>query len=623
MVIPILSYEIKRLSNKKIFFIAIFLIAITLYFDNIGITEYQNFLKSKEIFKQYEKNKIRNYLTYDQYGGYGFRLMFEPSPLIIFFEQSQLTRNLESNLNVLQIIPVYDNMKGRAIFNEGTYKDFGGCIYLFGSLFMLYMGIINFKNRRFVKLVITRKNILLSILIRIGLLNLLFIIIFALNYTYGVVHAIPFSADDTRLFVYFCLNTLFFLDFFYGVGLLCFSIFKASVVPAAITWLILIIIIPEINLMYIHKKSETIPPTESLNLKKLELLMSAEKQIYNQIQKMKNKKTPEELELISNALADRYWKKVYNVNEQAEREFNGTVLEIIEISEKRAIISPATFYQYLKKEISGKGYSGYKDFLNQVDSMGSEFFKFYINKRYIERSHQIEPFIKDDENIIKNNVRLPINFWPGFIISALYVLITLAISYAILQRELNDHHTEAFEPNLNYKKGKMYIVWSENKNLKDMIFNFYKQTDRMTCIDDIRDEDLESDAGPKALFVYLCKLMGADRDEALKNMALMGITDFRNEPFAKEINKKIYCAVGLATQKDIFVLKDVVRYQSRDFENNVLELVDDKMQKNAIVIYLTEEIPQVNTPLSKHNLKDQFQKYYGFEVADPFSYILR
>jgi hypothetical protein len=246
-------------NKKNLIFIVLF-IGITLYFVNSGIIDYYSFSQNEKVFLDYEKTKVSRYLYYDQYGGYGFRLLFKPSPLSIFFDKYNLSHTFESNIDVSEVIKPIKIYKGRALFKDGSRKDFGGIIFLLGSLYMILMGLFNFKSKKFSEYIFTQKDNLISIVSRLLFLNLIFAVIFFINYVFARLRGVSLSPSETNIFFTYCIYALAFLTFFYLVGLFVSIVIKFRSVPIAILlWAAIIFIIPEMSKTNIHNRSLEIP----------------------------------------------------------------------------------------------------------------------------------------------------------------------------------------------------------------------------------------------------------------------------------------------------------------------------------------------------------------------------
>ncbi|MCP5102048.1 MAG: hypothetical protein GY950_01650, partial [bacterium] len=80
--------ELKRFINKKNLVILVLFLIISLFLVQTHINQYNDLVENNRKFNEIEKLKVNQFLNYTQYGLYGFRVFFNPSPLSIFFSHS-------------------------------------------------------------------------------------------------------------------------------------------------------------------------------------------------------------------------------------------------------------------------------------------------------------------------------------------------------------------------------------------------------------------------------------------------------------------------------------------------------------------------------------------------------
>jgi len=123
-----MKFEVNRILGIRINLIVMiifFCFCIFFIFSNSNI--YKNFQEEKDSFLEYERNRVEKFVTVDQYGGYGFRVLFEPTPLSILFNESTVFDNLYSNVDMTEILKIESSLKGQNLFNQkGNFKDFSG-----------------------------------------------------------------------------------------------------------------------------------------------------------------------------------------------------------------------------------------------------------------------------------------------------------------------------------------------------------------------------------------------------------------------------------------------------------------------------------------------------------------
>ena len=153
-----LRFERQRLfgEKKNLIFLG-FISVFSAYFVLSGLNEYRQFHAEKKIFRRFEKERIKQIVNYAQYGVFGFRLLYEASPLNLFFVNSSVLQDVESNIDSLEAIKVESSFKGKKLFlTRGYFKDFAGIPFVFGSLFMLYLGHLALVSPAYLRFILGR-----------------------------------------------------------------------------------------------------------------------------------------------------------------------------------------------------------------------------------------------------------------------------------------------------------------------------------------------------------------------------------------------------------------------------------------------------------------------------------
>ena len=264
-----------------------FFLFFSLYFVNVGINKYKDFFLEKENFLGYEKQKIDRYINYEQYGAYGFRVLFEPSPLVIFFSSAFLS--LEGTIDTKEIVNISINYKGKSIFaTNGAFGDFSSMFYAFGSLLMLVFGLNSFYGAGFPRFDNQRtpggkKNgltaVVFTIFSRLLCLNGFFSGVILTAYFTAVLKGIRFSAAETGIFALFCIYMLLFINLFYFFAILfavLLSFKRSFFITAYAVWFVSCFFLPQINRIDLEQKAHAIKSNEAVNIRKLNNLMKFE-----------------------------------------------------------------------------------------------------------------------------------------------------------------------------------------------------------------------------------------------------------------------------------------------------------------------------------------------------------
>ncbi|MCP5052030.1 MAG: hypothetical protein GY940_32980 [bacterium] len=135
------KFEAKRLPKKRAFILAAsLLITAALFFVQVGVGKYKRMIEQKDMFQESERIKVGMYQNYTQYGTYGYRMLFIPSPFSVFFMNSTAIPDITAFVDSGERLKIYQPLKGDNIFKTRKFgfMDFSGIILFFGSLLTLF-----------------------------------------------------------------------------------------------------------------------------------------------------------------------------------------------------------------------------------------------------------------------------------------------------------------------------------------------------------------------------------------------------------------------------------------------------------------------------------------------------
>jgi hypothetical protein len=612
--------RIFSLKRNVIFFTLFGFIGI--FFVSSGVQEYKNFLNQKEFFITHERDKMDIYTSLGHYGAYGIRVLYEPSPLSIFFNNSKVFENSYSTVDMTENLDVNRSYKGRnLLLKKGFFKDLAGMFFFFGSLFMVYMGMTSYKSEKyFFKFG--------NVIIRLGILNSVFVILICVWYNFPKAFQLRFGAGDSEVFSYFVIYLLFFLGFFYGAGLLIRVLCgnkPVSCICMFIFWFLSVGIIPEAMIIYLQKRSQLLPANEKYNITKFEEVVNFEKEVQKATEGIKNPEKRNEIyrEMVKNFLETGCVK-----NSKIEKDINSHIQQLVREYESLLLAYPAGFYNYLSGEVSGQGYNGYLGFVNHTLALRRNFIEYYLKTRYDSNDKSILSLVKDDENIFTARCFLPQSFAIANGIILLYTIIFFAVSYLVLKRRIG-FMPEIKKPGYEFRKGNTYFVLCKNDQYRDNLFRIYQADENTIGIDNVKAEELDPGVGLAQMVTYFCKLSGVDEKDAMENLHLLGVENIKapgqpprrgkREKTADEVIYKIYCAVTMAGTHKIVVVNDFLKGKSREMERQFLDLVSGLNQAGKIIVYLSSEIFLTSLPF-EGSIK--IENYKSFKI-DPQAVSLR
>lgn len=440
--IAFLRFEGRRIfaEKKNLVFLG-FISLLAAYFTWSGLNEFRQFQKEKEAFLRFEKEKVSQLVTYAQYGGFGFRLLYEASPLGLFFINSSVFQDLESNIDNFEAIRVESSFKGKKLFlKRGYFKDFAGILLAFGSLLMLYLGqqaLVGPAYIRFMSRCMSlREFYARTTLARLVWLDLFFLALGAGLFFLVRIAGMPFSREETLIFALFLVFLLAMLDFFYLLGQFTVVIVRFRPVYFLwlfIVWFLCVFLLPEVNRIRVFNRSQGLESAEKVNLEKFRVLMDLEKELRDYLKA--NPDMPrDQIRSIQKKFAVQFINSSYLVNTALETRYLREVEQVIASHERHSVFFPTTCFQFIAGEVSGKGYYGYLDFMDYIMTLRNRFIQFYLQKRYEQPDSPIESFVKSDENIFRARSRLPRSFRFEIWLTILYGVILFFLGFWLLQR---------------------------------------------------------------------------------------------------------------------------------------------------------------------------------------------
>jgi len=436
--------ESKRLLNKKTIGLFLFFSLLSLYFVQIGLNNYINIIENKKEFQDIELLKVKQYINYGQYGGYGFRVLFMPSPLSIYFVNSSTISQLTANVDSGERLNIYNSFKGRALFADkvGGFKDFSGIMLLLGSLLVLYLGYESFIHSDYLRFMygfVDYKRLFFSIVLsRVFILLFLFLLNVGISLMLLEINGIQFSGGEYAHFFTYLVTLVLVLVFFFVLGTIAGS-FKsgfAGFVMVIISWFVLVFLFPGIVNTTTSKKADNIVSNYKLELQKLKSLMDFEREALENL----GITTKDNMDAVRKSVEDfleKGFPKIHAFEERLRNEME----ENIRYFEFLSSLFPSTFYLSAGNEISSKGYESFILFFDYIRELKKKFARFCVDHRYyldgmLDKTTKVESFIKGDENLFYAKNRTPEGFARGVLLTLVYIIGLFIISYFRFKQSL-------------------------------------------------------------------------------------------------------------------------------------------------------------------------------------------
>jgi ABC-type transport system involved in multi-copper enzyme maturation permease subunit len=436
--------ESKRLLKKKTLGLFLFLSLLSLYFVQIGLNNYINIIENKEEFQDIERLKVKQYINYNQYGTYGFRVLLIPSPLSIYFINSSTISELTAYVDSGERLNIYNSFKGRTLFSDkrGGFNDFSGIMLLMGSLLALYLGYESFIHRDYLRFIygyVNYKRIFFSIVLsRIFIIIFLFLLNVGISLIIPEINGIQFSNSEYAHFFTYIAILVLVLVFFFALGTIAGSLKSgfAGFVMVIISWFVMVFLFPGIVNSITSRKADNLVSNYKLELQKLKSLMDFERESLEKV----GITTRGNMEAVKKSVEDFLEKGFPKIHAFEER-LRDEMEENIRYFEFLSSLFPSTFYLSAGNEISSKGYENFILFFDYIRELKKKFVRFYMDHRFyldgiLDETTKVESFIKGSENLFYAKSRPPWGFATGVLLTLVYIVGLFIISYYRFKQSL-------------------------------------------------------------------------------------------------------------------------------------------------------------------------------------------
>jgi hypothetical protein len=573
----------------------------------LGTSKYKDFLTEKKNFLNFESQKVTQYINYEQYGFHGFRVLLQPSPLIVFCHSCFTT--LKSNIDIKDIVDIDSNYKGQKIFTyNGMVGDYSTVFFVLGSLLMLYFGLNTFTSVASLRFHRLKSYIYHTICSRLGILGAYFLLLIPAVFLFARLLGVPLSAKDMGIFLKYSLYGMLFITFFYLLGIFLTVIFrfnKVLVSSAYLVWFVIIFVVPLIYNLNLEKRAKQIKSNETVNIEKLNNGKEFERKTEAYFKNLQEKKV-KDIRPVTKQFVQEYLERILPLNSAIETNLNREVKQLILHHEDNTIFTPSSFYCFLSKEFSSMGYYGYQDFLTYILKLKEGFYHYYFNKRYHQIDQTVEPFVKNNENIFLSKSLLPGNYWKGVLITFLYSLLLLAAILKGLERRVKPPaKNRQVKLDINQlEMGKTYFYLSRNVDpeKKNGMLHYLKS--QQAVIIEKPDASLyDPGISLKTWVQFEAGQQQLHPGTLREYLETLGITQNQLNQRIKNLDNEVlytaYLGVQLAQNSTIYVCDDFLNRVSREFESTFKEAVD-KLLPHAIIIYFGSQMFDI-TVKEKHN----------------------
>jgi len=616
--------ELKRTFCKRnIIILSIFLL-FAVYFVQDGIGDFTHITANKEQFKEIEKMKVSQYDYYNQYGKFGFRLLFIPSPLCSLFVNSSPFQEVISHVDSGFELNIYNSFKGRSLFVEksGGFKDLSGIILLFGSMLFLGLGYDSFTGKeylRFISSFSSSRVIFWGILVTRLLMAILFsVLVIGVSFLVMLFNRLPLVGGDFGYLFAFFVVTVLLLGTFLLLGMAAATIKSRYVaIPTIIIlWFCLVFMLPGAVAKMTAKRADNITSGYKLEFEKLRAIVRFEKRAIEKEGKFIISKSKSQSE---KELMEDYWQNEFRTIQQLENSMETEMKRNIRFYQTLSLFSPSTFYTATGNEIGSRGYDSMIAFYEYVRRLKDEFIRFYIDKTFSAQTGAVESFVRDEENLFYARSRLPRYFGFGLGLNGLYVVILILVCYVKFRRSLfslgrgREWVLPKEELRIKLEMGKCTVCITSSAALRAAIYRFFVMAPTETFM--VMDLDGLEIKGHEQNFIYLCHpeffpidlrtsdlIMFFKKSLALSGVEIKGVGQKLEAMFTHPGKKRFHelsdtekgnlmFTIARLKKSRIYLIDEIERGMPQDFTNGLMEnLRKLKKEHEGAILYLSSNL---------------------------------
>jgi hypothetical protein len=416
-----------------------FLIILTAV-NQVGMEKFKVDEKQQQDFIRVQKKLIEGFINYEQYGLSGINRLLQGSPLISLFYNSSTLTDLQANVEITTRYKLYKPEMGKNLFKRptGANLDSSWFFLIFGSLVVSLWSFFAWRNREYMMALNNftgTGRIYIGIILARVLLIVISILIMALaaRLQYLVNGISLHDAEISALCYYFlvsCLTMSVLAALVARLGAV--KNWKKGAIKAAICWIIIVFLWPEVlNLVFSRKAEVNMKSLEEYQIQKNELLLPFEKKALKDTGRYKNQLEKKESDRKS---AEYYWNVVSRKIRKIDLQMIDKTEDISREFQAASIFNPVTFNKSVNNELGSKGFNSYNRFFRENLVIQRGFLRRVFNKRYYENYTKVEPYLPFEKLVVQAEPGLPMFFFAGILVNLFYLVTAIFWGYAGFKR---------------------------------------------------------------------------------------------------------------------------------------------------------------------------------------------
>ncbi len=469
--IKFVKLETKKVLGRRYLTIVLIFFVASGYFIQYGIGQYKHLMEESNNFIKFESDTYQQFVYPAMYGDYGFRILYEPSPLMVFFDGGvPVPPNMTSIIDGSERMNIYHSLKGQGGFAmiASAFTTLAGFVLLFGSGLVLLFGFMGTKDHEWLKFLedsTNRKKLFLYILISKAFILLLFCLVLA-----GV-SLLMFIINGVTV------NTCQVLAISLGAFamLLCFLLLGLTAgtlknrfwgwTSMVIAWFVLAFFIPVLIYHLTYARATSIQSPYKLEAANQKLFTDYEKSSKEKAGKFDQSKRGSELE---KEMFIIFWEGGLKESMRNEAGMLNEMKENASFFQNWAALFPSTFFLSVNTEMSSRGFANMAGFYEYTIQKKKDFI-WYLAQNYILSTQMVfPPFIKSNENIYQGKSQLPGNYNFGFAVTIIWVIVLLGLYWNRLNRMLDHVPKTDNDREFNqddFKKNQINVVITSDRSL--------------------------------------------------------------------------------------------------------------------------------------------------------------
>jgi hypothetical protein len=318
---------------------------------------------------------------------------------------------------------------------------------------------------------------------------------------------------------------------------------------------------------------------------------------------------------IQREVIESYWNKDYKEIERLEEQLKQKIEANIGRYATVSSFVPTLFLQQTGSAVGSNGHESFFGFYTYLQGLKRKLLRFYLDRIYYNDPRVIVSFIQGDENIFHAQSRLPKNFFPGLLITLVYIGLLALAGAALFNRFIYQPSIKKPVKSENRKiiatGGDLVVVnlFKGHHAFNDHLYNLLSGKVgpyNRGLIVEIDTHDLQ-DTPEKSDFIYLChpnkipaeiraghyldfvaRLLGLDRDLKAGIMNSLPV-NIAGKPMEKlEINElgDVFLAILPYFKNRVIFVDDAVQDMGLRYICRMNDVMIGLAESGAVVIYL-------------------------------------